>query len=90
MWERLGRRNVKCSGAAAPLSGALGRVGGLLGRQEPKKRVKTPYGGPLLGLGLGALAVVAMVSLVVLVLRRRAARQGSPVEESNEEANEEA
>ena len=94
MWERLGRRNAKRSGdAAAPLSGALSRVGGLFERQETKKHVRTTYGGPLgLGLGLGALAVVATVSLV-LVLRRRAARQGSPVEELNEEvieANEEA
>ena len=92
MWERLGRRNAKRSGgAAAPLSGALSRVGGLFERQETKKHVRTTYGGPL-GLGLGALAVVATVSLV-LVLRRRAARQGSPVEELNEEvieANEEA
>jgi hypothetical protein len=92
MWERLGRTNAKRSGgAAAPLSSALSRVGGLFGRQETKKHVRTTYGGPL-GLGLGALAVVATVSLV-LVLRRRAARQGSPVEESNEEAieaNEEA
>ena len=86
MWERLGRRNAKRSGASAPLSSVLlGRVGGLFGRQETKKRVQTPYGGPL-GLGLGALAIVATVSLVVLVLRRRAARRGSPVEESNEEA----
>jgi hypothetical protein len=39
------------------------------------------------GLGLlGALAVGATVS-VVLVLRRRAARRSSPVEESNEEAD---
>jgi hypothetical protein len=91
MWERLGRRNAKRSGAEAPLSGALSRVGGLFERQETKKHVRTTYGGPL-GLGLGALAVVATVSLV-LVLRRRAARQGSPVEELNEEAieaNEEA
>jgi hypothetical protein len=89
MWERLGRRNAKRSGAEAPLSGALSRVGGLFERQETKKHVRTTYGGPLV---LGALAVVATVS-IVLVLRRRAARQGSPVEESNEEAieaNEEA
>jgi hypothetical protein len=87
MWERIGRRNAKRGGAAAaPLSGALGRVGGLFGRQETKKHARTTYGGPV-GLGLlGALAVVATVSLV-LVLRRRAARRGSPVEE---EANEEA
>jgi nitrate/nitrite transporter NarK len=93
MWQRRGRRNAKRSGAAAPLSGALGRVGGLFGRQETKKHVRTTtYGGPV-GLGLlGALALVATVS-IVLVLRRRAARQGSPVEESNDEAieaNEEA
>jgi hypothetical protein len=85
MWERLGRRNAKRRGASAPLSGALGRVGSLVRGQEPKKPVQTPYGGPL-GLGLGALAIVATVSLVVLVLRRRAARHASPVEESNEEA----
>jgi nitrate/nitrite transporter NarK len=84
MWERLGRRNAKRSGPAAPLSGAIGRVGGLFGRQETK-HARTTYGGPV-GLGLlGALAVVATVS-VVLVLRRRAARRSSPVEESNEEA----
>jgi hypothetical protein len=88
MWERLGRRNDRRSGAAAPLSGALGRVGELFGRQEIKKHVRTPYGDPV-GLSLlGALAIVATVS-VVLVLRRRAARRGNPVEESNEEANEE-
>ncbi len=63
MWERLGRRNAKRSGASAPLSSVLlGRVGGLFGRQETKKRVQTPYGGPL-RLGLGALAIVATVSL---------------------------
>jgi nitrate/nitrite transporter NarK len=86
MWERLGRRNAKRSGPAAPLSGAIGRVGGLFGRQETKKHARTTYRGPV-GLGLlGALAVVATVS-VVLVLRRRAARRSSPVEEeSNEEA----
>jgi hypothetical protein len=91
MWERLGRRNAKRSGAEASLSGALSRVGGLFECQETKKHVRTTYGGPL-GLVLGALAVVATVSLV-LVLRRRAARQGSPVEGPNEEAieaNEEA
>ena len=86
MWERIGRRNDKRSGgAAAPLSGALGRVGGLFGRQETKKHVRTTHGRPV-GLGLlGALALVGTVS-VVLVLRRRAARRSSPVEESNEEA----
>ena len=85
MWERIGRRHAKRSGgAAAPLSGALGRVGGLLGRQETK-HTRTTHGGPA-GLGLlGTLALVATVS-VVLVLRRRAARRSSPVEE---EANEE-
>ena len=85
MWERIGRRHAKRSGgAAAPLSGALGRVGGLLGRQETK-HTRTTHGGPV-GLGLlGALALVATVS-VVLVLRRRAARRSSPIEESNEEA----
>ena len=90
MWERLGRRNTKRRGAAAPLSGAaLGRMGELFGRQEPKKRVQTPYGGPVV-LGLVALAVATTAALVVLVLRRRAVRQGSPIEESNEGANEEA
>jgi hypothetical protein len=84
MWERIGRRHAKRhGGAAAPLSGALGRVGGPFGRQETK-HVLTTYGGPV-GLRLGALTLVAMVSLV-LVLRRRAARRGSPVEEANEEA----
>jgi hypothetical protein len=87
MWERIGRRNAKRSGgAAAPLSGALGRVGGLLGRQETK-HTRTTHGRPVrLGL-LGALALVATVS-VVLVLRRRAARRDIPVveEESNEES----
>jgi hypothetical protein len=85
MWERIGRRNAKRSGAAVSLSGALGRVGGLFGRQETK-HTRITYGGPM-GLGLlGALAVGATVS-VVLVLRRRAARRSSPVEESNEEAD---
>jgi hypothetical protein len=86
MWERIGRRNAKRSGgAAAPLSGALVRMGGLLGRQETK-HIRTTHGRPV-GLGLlGALALVATVS-VVLVLRRRAARRDIPVEQ---EANEEA
>ena len=84
MWQRLGRRNAnKRSSAAAPLSGALSRVGRPFGRQETK-HIRTTYGGPV-WLGLGALALVATVS-VVLVLRRRAARRSSPVEESNEEA----
>ena len=84
MWQRLGRRNAnKRSSAAAPLSGALSRVARPFRRQEAK-HVRTTYGGPV-WLGLGALALVATVS-VVLVLRRRAARRSSPVEESNEEA----
>jgi hypothetical protein len=86
MWERIGRRNAKRSGgAAAPLSGALGRMGGPLGRQETK-HTRTSHGRPVrLGL-LGALALVATVS-IVLVVRRRAARRDIPVEE---EANEES
>jgi hypothetical protein len=86
MWERIGRRNAERSGgAAAPLSGALGRVGELFGRQETK-HPRTTHGGPV-GLGLlGVLALVGTVS-VVLALRRRAARRSSTVEEeSNEEA----
>jgi hypothetical protein len=84
MWERLRWRSAKRSGAAAPLSGALSRVGGPFVRHETK-HVRTIYGWPV-WLGLGALSLVATVS-VVSVLRRRAAHQGSPVaEESNEEA----
>jgi hypothetical protein len=83
MWQRLGRRNAKRSSAAAPLSNTLNRVGRPFGHQETK-HVRTTYGGPV-SLGLGALVLVATVS-VVLVLRRRSARRSSPVEESNEEA----
>jgi hypothetical protein len=82
MWQRLGQRNAKPS-ASAPPSNALSRAGRPFVRQETK-HVRTTYGGSV-GLGLGALALVATVS-VVLVLRRRAARRSSPVEESNEEA----
>jgi hypothetical protein len=82
MWQRLGQRNAKPS-ASAPPSNALSRVGRPFVRRETK-HVRTTYGGSV-GLGLGALALVATVS-VVLVLRRRAARRSSPVEESNEEA----
>ena len=85
MWGRVGRRNVKRSSRAAPpLLGALGRVRRLSGCQQTK-RARTTYGGPL-GLGISALVVVASVSLVVLVLRRRAERRGSPVEETNEDS----
>jgi hypothetical protein len=83
MWQRLGRRNAKRRSAAASLTNALSRAGSPFGRQETK-HVRTTYGGPV-SLGLGALVLVATVS-VVLVLRRRAARRSSPVEESNEEA----
>ena len=86
MWGRVGRRNAKRSKAVGPPLGALGRVGTLFGRQETKP-ARTPYGGAL-GLGIGALAVVATISLVLL-LRRRAARQDNLIEEANEEANEE-
>ena len=89
MWGRVGRRNVKRSSRAAPpLLGALGRVRRLSGRQQTK-RARTTYGGPL-GLGISALVVVASVSLVVLVLRRRAERRGSPIEETDDEANEDS
>ena len=84
MWQRLGQRNAKRSSAAGPLSGALSRAGRPFGRQETKHVRRTTYGGPV-SLGLGALVLVATVS-VVLVLRRRAAHRSSPVEESNEEA----
>lgn len=83
MWGQFGRRNTKRSEAADPLSGALERVGGLFKRQETK-RARTSYGGSV-GIRVGALAVVATMVLV-LVLRRRVARQGSPIEETNEEA----
>jgi hypothetical protein len=89
MWGRVGRRNAKRSSRAAPpLLGALGRVRRLTGRQQTK-RARTTYGGPW-GLGISALVVAASVSLVVLVLRRRAERRGSPVEETTEEANEDS
>jgi hypothetical protein len=86
MWERVGRRNPKRSKAVESPLGALGRVGALFGHQETE-RARRPYGGAL-GLGIGALAVVATISLVLL-LRRRAARQESPIEETNEQTNEE-
>ena len=89
MWGKVERRNAKRSSRAAPpLLGALGRVRRLSGRQQTK-RARTTYGGPW-GLGISALVVAASVSLVVLVLRRRAERRGSPVEETNEEANEDS
>jgi hypothetical protein len=84
VWERLGRRNAKRRGESAPLSGALGRVGGLFGHKETK-HARTDFGGPVGLVFLGVLSVVAAVS-VVLVLRRRAASAGSPVDDSNEEA----
>jgi hypothetical protein len=88
MWGRFGqKRNIKRRGAADPFSIALEKVGGLFRRQQTK-RTRTSYGRPV-GLGVGALIVVATLSLV-FVLRRRAARQGAPSEGTNEEANEEA
>jgi hypothetical protein len=85
MWGKVERRNAKRSSRAAPpLLGALGRVRRLTGRQQTK-RARTTYGGPW-GLGISALVVAASVSLVVLVLRRRAERRGSPVEETNEDS----
>jgi hypothetical protein len=89
MRGRFRPRGSKRSEAVERHFGALGKVRERLGRQETR-RVRTPYGGAL-GLGIGALAVVAMISLVLL-LRRRAANQGSSLDEVvNEEVeNEEA
>jgi hypothetical protein len=86
MWGRVGRRNAKRSKAVGPPLGALGRVVTLFGREKTRP-ARTPYGGAL-GLGIGALAVVATISLVML-LRRRAARQDNLIEEANEEISEE-
>ena len=87
MWRRLGRRITKRGEAVEPPSGVAGKVRARFGRQE-SRRAQTTYGGAL-GLGVGALAVVATIALLLL-LRRRATSQRSSTEETNEEVNDES
>jgi hypothetical protein len=87
MWRQLGRRSTKRGEAVKPPFGVLGKVWERFGRQETG-HARTTYG-KALGLGVGALAVVATISLLLL-LRRRATSQGSSTEETNEEVNEES
>jgi hypothetical protein len=87
MWRRLGRRITKRGEAVEPPPGIVGKVRERFGRQE-SGHAQTTYGGAL-GLGVGALAVVATIALLLL-LRRRATSQRSSTEETNEEVNEES
>ena len=82
MWVRFGMRSTKRSEREKPPFGALGKVRGHLGRQGTKYAPTTHS--RALGLGVGALAVVATI-LLLLLLRRRATRNGNSSEEENEE-----
>ena len=82
MWERFGMRSTKRSEREKPPFGALEKVRGRLGRQGTKAAPTTHSRD--LGLGVGALAVVATI-LLLLLLRRRATRNGNSSEEENEE-----
>ncbi len=82
MWERFGIRSTKRSEREKPPFGALEKVRGRLGRQGTEYAPTTHS--RALGLGVGALAVVATI-LLLLLLRRRATRNGNSSEEENEE-----
>jgi hypothetical protein len=82
MWGRFGRSSSRDSEALNSRFGALANLRGRFGRQEPKHEQPT-YGGAV-GLGVGALAVLAAISLLLL-LRRRSRRRGNSTEEVNEE-----
>jgi hypothetical protein len=58
-------------------------MGGRFGKRRARRRGKTTYGGAL-GLGVGALALVGTISLLLL-LRRRARRKDSSTEKVNED-----
>jgi len=83
MWVRFGMRSTKRSEREKPPFGALEKVRGRLGRQQGTKYAPTTHSRAL-GLGVGALAVVATI-LLLLLLRRRATRNGNSSEEENEE-----
>ena len=82
MWERFGMRSTKRSEREKPPFGALEKARGRLGRQGTKYAPTTHS--RALGLGVGALAVVATI-LLLLLLRRRATRNSNSSEEDNEE-----
>ena len=84
MRGRFGRRSAKRSEGMKALFGDLQKVRGRFGRQGTKQA--QPNYGVAVGLGVGALALLTTMA-VLLVLRRRAARQGGSTEEVNEEVN---
>jgi hypothetical protein len=84
MWGRFGRSSTQRSEGVKSRLGALGNVRGRFGRQEPKQ-AQLPYTRAA-ALGVGALVVIATISLLLLQWRRARSR-GSNTEEVNEEAN---
>jgi hypothetical protein len=84
MWRRFGRRSSRDSEAVKSRFGALGNLRERFERQEPKQ--EQPFYGGAVGLTVGALAVVAAISLL-LVLWRRSRGRANSTEEVNEEVN---
>jgi hypothetical protein len=84
MWERFGQRGTRRSKGLKSRLGALEKVRGRFGRREPQQAQLT-YGGAV-GLGVGALALVGGISLLVFMWRRSRG-SGSATEEVNEETN---
>ena len=82
MWERFGMKSTKRSEGEKLPFGTLGKMRGRLGRQGTK-HAQMRYSRAV-GFGVGALAVVATIALLLL-LRQRAMRNSNSSEELNEE-----
>jgi hypothetical protein len=80
MWGLFARRRTKHSGAVELLLKGLGKARDSSGRRRTRFG-RTTFGRTA-GLAAGALALVATISLLLL-LRRRARRDGAATEEAN-------
>jgi hypothetical protein len=82
MWRGFGRKSTRRNEAVKGRFGTLGNLRGRFGKQEPKQ--EQPIHGVALWLGIGALALGAAISLLLL-LQRRARERGDSTEEASEE-----